>query len=81
MAWQGSGIIVRADAHASYPPGFVESVARTLEETAAASVVVRLRTMPGNCFQTAVAAVANAVRVLRLSTAWIRTAVGVRRGP
>ncbi len=38
--------LIRVDAHAVYDPGFIERVARSLEETGASSVVVPLITRP-----------------------------------
>lgn len=55
-----SAILVRADAHCSYPPGFARKVAASLRENQAQSVVVpMLTTGSDTCFQKAVAAAQN----------------------
>ena len=54
-----SNIIIRLDAHAAYPEGFVSRVAALLEETSADSIVVRLMSQGRGCFQKAVAAMSN----------------------
>jgi len=54
-----SDILIRLDAHSGYPSGFVDNLAKTLRQTGADSVVVRLRTRATGCFQKAVAAVSN----------------------
>jgi len=54
-----SQIIIRLDAHAGYPPGYVNRLCEIMTETQADSVVVRLKTQALGCFQRAVAAVSN----------------------
>ena len=54
-----SSVIVRMDAHAGYDLSYVTRLAQCLSETAADSVVVRLRTQADGCFQKAVAKVSN----------------------
>jgi len=54
-----SRYLIRADCHADYPPGFVETCIDALEETGADSVVVRMRTVGATCFQKAVATAQN----------------------
>jgi succinoglycan biosynthesis protein ExoA len=51
--------IVRVDAHALYPSGYVRRLLAALDESGADSVVVRLDTVGRNCFQRAVAAAQN----------------------
>ena len=59
IAGIGSGIIVRADCHAEYPPGFVVRLVRELRERDAASAVVPMRTAGIGFLQRAIAAVQN----------------------
>lgn len=59
MADPRSGMLVRADCHAIYPPGFVAGCLRTLLETGAASVVVPLRSEGRTCLQHAIAFAQN----------------------
>lgn len=54
-----SRYLFRADCHADYPPGFVESCIGSLERSGAASVVVRMQTVGATCFQKAVATAQN----------------------
>lgn len=55
----GATILVRADAHAGYPPGFVATCAAELRAHGATSVVVPMRTIGTHGMQRAVAAVQN----------------------
>lgn len=48
-------ILIRADAHAIYPPDFIFNLAETLDETQADSVVVPMDAMGANCFAKAAA--------------------------
>ena len=52
-------ILMRADAHALYPPDFLEKCLRALAETAATSVVVRLDAVGAYGIQRAIAAALN----------------------
>ena len=52
-------VLVRLDAHAEYPAGFVQAVTATLREKQADSVVVRLLSRGETNFQRAVAAMSN----------------------
>jgi len=54
-----SSIIIRADSHAEYPPGFVASLARELIEREVASVVVPMRTRGKGFLQRGIAAAQN----------------------
>jgi succinoglycan biosynthesis protein ExoA len=54
-----STLLMRADAHAEYPAGFVATCLRDLVESHATSVVVPLRATGCSCFQRAVAAAQN----------------------
>jgi succinoglycan biosynthesis protein ExoA len=54
-----STLIMRADAHAEYPPGFVAACIRDLQESHATSVVVPMTAIGRSCFQRAVAAAQN----------------------
>ena len=54
-------VLVRLDAHAGYPAGFVSHVVSTLETTGADSVVVRMKTVGEGGFQNAVAVVSNSI--------------------
>lgn len=51
--------IVRVDAHALYPEGYVARLLASMEQSGADSVVVRLTTVGHDCFQRAVAAAQN----------------------
>jgi succinoglycan biosynthesis protein ExoA len=51
--------LIRADAHARYPAGFVETLIAEAEATGAASVVNQLASEGVGCFQRAVAIVSN----------------------
>lgn len=53
------GVLLRADAHAGYPPHFVRTVVSALGATGAASVVVPMRTVGTAPVQRAVAAAQN----------------------
>lgn len=59
VAASQSEIIIRADAHALYPAGFVESVVDAMVKTGASSVVVPMRAVGLTCFQKAAAAAQN----------------------
>jgi succinoglycan biosynthesis protein ExoA len=59
LARPESNIIVRADAHAEYPPGYIKALARELHERKAASVVVPMRTSGNDFLQRAIAAAQN----------------------
>jgi succinoglycan biosynthesis protein ExoA len=59
VADQRFAVIVRVDAHALYPAGYVGRLLHVLDETGADSVVVRLDTVGRSCFQRAVAAAQN----------------------
>jgi succinoglycan biosynthesis protein ExoA len=48
-------VLVRCDAHAVYPPGFVRRLTETLERTGADSVVVPMDSSGASCLQKAVA--------------------------
>ncbi|WP_349370895.1 glycosyltransferase family 2 protein [Salinarimonas sp.] len=50
-------VLIRADAHADYPPNFVAEVVAALQARNAASAVVPMRTVGEKAFQRAVAAV------------------------
>lgn len=52
-------ILVRIDAHADYPTGYVARLAELLRQTSGQSVVVRLRSIGASCMQKAIAAVSN----------------------
>lgn len=52
-------VLVRLDAHAGYPPGYIARVCALLDDTGADSIVVRLRTSGEGCFQKGIAAVSN----------------------
>jgi succinoglycan biosynthesis protein ExoA len=54
-----SRVLLRADAHAVYPPGFLRNCLRALEDNGATSVVVPMRTVGQAGFQRAVAAAQN----------------------
>ena len=52
-------VLVRLDAHADYPPDFVQLVSSSLHNKQADSVVVRLLSQGRTCFQRAVATMSN----------------------
>lgn len=52
--------LVRIDAHAAYPVGFVPALAAAAAATQADSIVVPMRTVGRSCFQTAAATAQNA---------------------
>jgi succinoglycan biosynthesis protein ExoA len=54
-----SDVIIRADSHAEYPPGFVAGLVRELRERDVASVVVPLRTRGKGFLQRGIAAAQN----------------------
>ena len=55
IAGRGADVLVRCDAHAAYPRGFVRRLLETLERTGADSVVVAMDSMGGRtCVQRAV---------------------------
>lgn len=56
---QGAQVLVRCDAHASYPPGFVRKLLATLDSTGADAVVVPMDSAGHTCFQRAVAWVSD----------------------
>ncbi|PSC03113.1 glycosyltransferase family 2 protein [Alsobacter soli] len=56
-----SKVLVRADCHAAYPPGFLRRCVAALEETGAASVVVPMLTQGRTWFQRAAAAAQNSL--------------------
>jgi succinoglycan biosynthesis protein ExoA len=56
---QGAQVLVRCDAHASYPQGFVRKLLETLQSTGADAVVVPMDSIGENCFQHAVAWVSD----------------------
>jgi succinoglycan biosynthesis protein ExoA len=59
-AGQHVDVLVRCDAHASYPPGFVRRLLETLDRTGADSVVVAMDSIGGpSCVQRAVAWVSD----------------------
>lgn len=58
---EGRPWLVRIDAHAEYPPGFVSSLIAVARRTGADSVVVPMRSLGRNCFQRAAAAAQNSV--------------------
>ncbi|TKW68821.1 MAG: glycosyltransferase family 2 protein [Paracoccus denitrificans] len=55
MAEASRDILIRADAHATYPAGYVINLARTLVETQADSVVVPMDSTGATCFARAAA--------------------------
>lgn len=59
QAGQGAQTLVRCDAHASYPPGFVRQLLATLDSTGADAVVVPMDSAGNSCFQRAVAWVSD----------------------
>jgi len=52
-------ILIRLDAHSAYPVDFIPRLIDEMERTGAQSVVVRLRTVGGSCFEKAVAIASN----------------------
>jgi succinoglycan biosynthesis protein ExoA len=54
-------LLIRIDAHASYPARYCESLIRTQVRTRADSVVVSMRTEGDSCFQRAAAAAQNSI--------------------
>ncbi|MBL8527961.1 MAG: glycosyltransferase family 2 protein [Burkholderiales bacterium] len=56
---QDADVLVRCDAHAGYPSGFVRGVIETLERTGADSVVVPMDSSGETCLQKAVAWVSD----------------------
>lgn len=56
---RGRAWIVRVDAHARYPQGYVARLLAAAEATGADSVVVPMRTVGGGCFQQAAATAQN----------------------
>jgi len=55
----GADVLVRCDAHAHYPRGFVASLLGSLERSGADAVVVPMDSSGSGCFQKAVAWVSN----------------------
>jgi succinoglycan biosynthesis protein ExoA len=53
------GVIVRVDAHAGYPKGYVGRVGRAMAITGADSAVVRMETIGESCLQRAIALASN----------------------
>ena len=58
-AREGARVLIRMDAHADYPPGFADSLCRTLDASGADSVVVPLRSVGRGRWQRAAAALQN----------------------
>ncbi|HKX42529.1 MAG TPA: glycosyltransferase family 2 protein [Burkholderiaceae bacterium] len=56
---QGVDVLVRCDAHAHYPRGFIASLLATLDRTGCDAVVVPMDSHGTSCFQKAVAWVSN----------------------
>ena len=56
---QGVDVLVRCDAHAHYPRGFIAGLLATLERTGCDAVVVPMDSSGSGCFQKAVAWVSN----------------------
>jgi succinoglycan biosynthesis protein ExoA len=54
-------ILIRCDAHAEYPPGFIASLLDTMERTGADSVVVPMDTVGEGCVQNAIAWASNSI--------------------
>jgi succinoglycan biosynthesis protein ExoA len=59
VARADSRVIIRADCHAEYPPGFVDGLVRELRERDVASVVVPMRAVGTGFLQRAIAAAQN----------------------
>lgn len=64
-------VLVRCDAHAQYPAGYVRRLIDTLDRTCADSVVVAMDSRGAGCFQKAVAWASNA---------WLGTGGSAHRG-
>jgi succinoglycan biosynthesis protein ExoA len=64
-------VLIRCDAHARYPAGFVRSLLDTLDRTQADSVVVAMDSAGAGCFQKAVAWASNT---------WVGTGGSAHRG-
>jgi succinoglycan biosynthesis protein ExoA len=58
-AGRGVDVLVRCDAHAIYPPGFVRQLVEALDATQADAVVVPMDSIGGSCVQNAVAWVSD----------------------
>jgi succinoglycan biosynthesis protein ExoA len=58
---EGRQWLVRLDAHAHYPAGYVKTLIAEAHRTGAASVVVAMTSRGTGCFQSAVAAIQNSV--------------------
>jgi succinoglycan biosynthesis protein ExoA len=56
---EGRRWLIRLDAHAQYPAGYLKILIAEAKRTAAASVVVAMTSQGSGCFQSAVAAVQN----------------------
>jgi succinoglycan biosynthesis protein ExoA len=56
---QAGGIVIRVDAHAGYPPRYVDSLVEEMRRTSADSIVVPMDTVGVHGFQCAVAAAQN----------------------
>jgi succinoglycan biosynthesis protein ExoA len=56
-----TNLLIRADAHALYPPNFIKNVLASYRRAGAQSVVVPMRTIGTSCFQRAVAAAQNSI--------------------
>jgi succinoglycan biosynthesis protein ExoA len=61
MADPAATVLLRADSHAVYPPGFVARCLRELRASKAQSVVVSMETVGRGCFQQAAAAAQNSL--------------------
>jgi len=61
QAHPATTVLLRADSHATYPPGFVATLVQQLRANAAQSVVVTMETVGVSCFQQAVAAAQNSL--------------------
>ena len=59
VAGQDADVLVRCDAHADYPPGYVRQLVETLTRTGADAVVVPMDSGGSNCVQRAVAWVSD----------------------
>jgi len=58
---EGHRWLVRIDAHAAYPKGFISSLITEARRTKASSVVVAMKSEGANCFQRAAAVAQNSV--------------------
>ncbi|MDB5817641.1 MAG: succinoglycan biosynthesis protein exoa [Rhizobacter sp.] len=58
-AGRGHDVLIRCDAHAIYPPGFIRHLVETLDATQADAVVVPMDSVGGSCVQNAVAWVSD----------------------